>query len=114
MTTAKKSDLPKWKKAITPGESWEKEELLDAIYWSRQIFSLFVGILWGVLPLTGAMGLSGFFVASVLFVIVYTTKFLGIYEDDFGGRGELVQEGMMPAFAAFMVSWIITYSTLHA
>ena len=34
-----------------------QEEFLDVIYWMRQVVSLVAGITWGIIPLTGALGL---------------------------------------------------------
>jgi EMC6 len=33
-----------------------QDELLDVIYWWRQGLCIAMGILWGVVPLTGLMG----------------------------------------------------------
>ena len=33
-----------------------QEEFLDVIYWMRQFVSILFGLVWGVVPLTGALG----------------------------------------------------------
>ena len=41
-------------KVFTGGADWtEKEELLDVIYWARQIIGLVLGAIWGLAPLHG-------------------------------------------------------------
>ena len=34
-----------------------QEEFLDVVYWMRQLVSIVVGLSWGAIPLTGAVGL---------------------------------------------------------
>lgn len=47
------------KLGLTKNAEWPDEEIfLDFIYWSRQIFGLFLGVIWGVIPLTGFLGLA--------------------------------------------------------
>jgi hypothetical protein len=36
-----------------------QEELLDIIYWMRQMVGVLVGLVWGVIPLYGIVGLLG-------------------------------------------------------
>lgn len=38
----------------------DTEIFLDWIYWSRQIVGLLFGLIWGVIPLTGLIGLIAF------------------------------------------------------
>lgn len=34
-----------------------QEEFLDVIFWLRQLFAVIIGIIWGVLPLKGIIGI---------------------------------------------------------
>lgn len=34
-----------------------QDEFLDVIYWSRQVFGILLGIIWGIVPLKGFLGL---------------------------------------------------------
>lgn len=46
------------KLGLTKNADWPDEEIfLDWIYWSRQIVGLFLGLIWGLIPLTGLFGL---------------------------------------------------------
>jgi len=103
----------KWAKAFTRDSQWSKSELTDVIYWLRQVFSIVIGLLWGLIPLKGAIGIAGFLVSSFSAVFVYYSKFLGVDEDEFGGTWELASEGAMSAFGSFLVSWIITYNLVY-
>lgn len=47
------------KLGLTKNAEWPDEEIfLDWIYWSRQIVGLFLGVIWGLIPLTGFFGLA--------------------------------------------------------
>ena len=37
--------------------SFLQDEFLDVIYWMRQLVGIVVGILWGVLPIKGILGI---------------------------------------------------------
>lgn len=43
----------------------DKDELLDVIYWGRQVLGLAIGIIWGAIPLHGLF-------AIVLYVVITT------------------------------------------
>lgn len=101
-------------KAITRGSLWpDKDEFLDVIYWLRQVLGIIIGLVWGILPMQGFLGLALFFFVSSIIIYIYFQSFQGVDEDDFGGFSELVKEGCMTSFAGFLVTWIITYSGLH-
>lgn len=34
-----------------------QEEFLDVVYWARQALGIILGIIWGLLPLKGLIGL---------------------------------------------------------
>ncbi|KAL7735427.1 hypothetical protein ACLKA6_019544 [Drosophila palustris] len=38
-------------RALTKSEWEDKDEFLDVIYWSRQVFGILLGIIWGIVPL---------------------------------------------------------------
>lgn len=101
-------------KAFTPGQSLsehEFEELPEIIYWSRQVFALLQGILWGIIPLQGTIGLGSSVILNSSLVFFYA-RFLGLDEDEWDIT-KLLMEGAMPAFGCFMVTWIISYTFFH-
>ena len=53
-----------------------------------------------------------FFAVCVGVSFVYYTRFLKIDDEEFG-RFEMMKEGLFPAFAVFLLSWIISYNALH-
>jgi len=92
----------------------DKEEFLDVIYWARQIIGIIVGLVWGLFALKGFLGLALFAAISAGIIYVWFTAVQGVDESEFGGAWELTKEGFMTSFAGFLVTWIITYSHLHA
>ncbi|XP_017061428.1 respirasome Complex Assembly Factor 1 [Drosophila ficusphila] len=102
-----------WARAITKSEWEDKEEFLDVIYWSRQVFGIFLGVIWGIVPLKGFLGLVLFAGISCGIVYLYAINFQNVDEDAYGGVWELVKEGFMTSFAGFLVTWIIFYTGLH-
>ncbi|KAH8257883.1 hypothetical protein KR038_002404 [Drosophila bunnanda] len=100
-------------RAITKSEWEDKEEFLDVIYWSRQVFGIILGVIWGIVPLKGFLGLVLFAGISCGIVYLYAINFQNVDEDAYGGVWELVKEGFMTSFAGFLVTWIIFYTGLH-
>lgn len=102
---------------------------MDWIYWSRQIIGLVFGLIWGIIPLTGMIGLIAFGkrklierqktntylilgLASSGYVYLYCNV-MNIDDEEHGGIWEIVKEGFMTNLASFLVVWIITYSSIH-
>lgn len=53
-----KKRLSKWEKAVIPDSEdlWTKEELLDVLYWLKQVVGVVVGVISGLIPLLGVNG----------------------------------------------------------
>nr|CAB3265380.1 uncharacterized protein C20orf24 homolog [Phallusia mammillata] len=101
-------------KALKRGASWpEREDLLDVVYWSRQILSVLIGILWGTIPLVGIFAIILYVGITTVLLSLYVTEYQKQDIEEYGGFTELAKEGFMSAFASFLVAWIITYSALH-
>ena len=61
-----------------------KDEILDFVFWCRQIIALIFGLSAGIMGFTGIYVIVSFFVALFLLSYVYYTKILKINEEDFG------------------------------
>ncbi|KFD53655.1 hypothetical protein M514_05571 [Trichuris suis] len=93
-----------WKRAITPNADWsQKDDLLDAIYWLKQLVSAILGVLWGTLPLRGALAIAIYFLACSCISHLYVTSFQRVDEEWIGGLAEVIKEGFSTAFATFLV-----------
>ncbi|BFZ12953.1 hypothetical protein BsWGS_15992 [Bradybaena similaris] len=102
-------------KALTPEFDWsDKDEFLDVIYWMRQIMGLLLGLVWGIIPLKGLLGLALFMLVNVAIVYMYYNSFQKVDEETYGGTLEILKEGLMTSFSSFLVAWIILYSALHS
>jgi len=91
----------------------DKEEFLDVIYWARQIIGIVIGLIWGLVPLKGFLGLVLFAALSAGIIYVWFTAVQGLDESEYGGTWELTKEGFITSFAGFLVTWIIIYSGVH-
>uniref|UniRef100_A0A8C5E784 RAB5 interacting factor n=1 Tax=Gouania willdenowi TaxID=441366 RepID=A0A8C5E784_GOUWI len=109
-----------WSKALSSNAVWdEKDEFLDVIYWLRQIIAVILGLIWGVAPLKGFLGIAIFCIINAGVLYVYFSSFQQIDEEEYGGTWELTKEGFMTSFALFLVhcchlhgtSWSLHHST---
>lgn len=91
---------------------WPQDDLLDTIHWLRQASALLIGIVWGVVPLTGWVGFVAFLAVGTLAIFAWYRR-QGIDEDDYGGHQPLLAEGLAPCVSVFLLTWISVYSTLH-
>uniref|UniRef100_A0A0E0KXN2 Kinetochore protein SPC25 n=1 Tax=Oryza punctata TaxID=4537 RepID=A0A0E0KXN2_ORYPU len=84
-----------------PEASWDK------------VLGLACGLLWGAVPLVGAIWIALFVTLSTGLVYWYYAYLLKIDEEEFGGHGALLQEGMFASFTLFLLSWTLVYSLVH-
>nr|XP_040227252.2 respirasome Complex Assembly Factor 1 [Anopheles coluzzii] len=115
MAKSKQSHIASvWNRAIKPNSEWtEKDDFLDVVYWARQVLSILIGIVMGLIPLKGFIALALFALLNCGAVYLYSTSFQNIDEDAYGGMWEVVKEGFMTSFACFLVTWIIFYTGIH-
>uniref|UniRef100_A0A182U5N0 Rab5-interacting protein n=1 Tax=Anopheles melas TaxID=34690 RepID=A0A182U5N0_9DIPT len=115
MAKSKQSHIASvWNRAIKPNSEWtEKDDFLDVVYWARQVLSILIGIVMGIIPLKGFIALALFALINCGAVYLYSTSFQNIDEDAYGGMWEVVKEGFMTSFACFLVTWIIFYTGIH-
>ncbi|KJH46299.1 Rab5-interacting protein [Dictyocaulus viviparus] len=101
-------------KAFRAGSEWsDKDELLDVVYWGKQVLSLIVGITFGAVSMHGILAIVAYIVISTVVAQNFVVKYQQVDEDEVGGFWELAKEGFGSAFATFMVSWITVYSAVH-
>lgn len=92
----------------------KEDEVKDFLYWMRQGLAVLCGVVWGLIPVTGVVGMVGFLALSTALVWGYYTVVLRVDEEEMGGHGSLLQEGLFTSFGMFMLLWILTYSCVHA
>lgn len=92
--------------------TWDdKDEVLDAVYWSRQIVAIFMGFIYGFLAITGSVGIISFCLLNSLAAYMIAMKTGHEFEPD--ENFSPIKEGFMTTFATFLVSWIVTYTAIN-
>ncbi|OVA17850.1 Rab5-interacting [Macleaya cordata] len=103
----------KFMKLFDPEASWDKDQLGDVLHWIRQVVAVICGLLWGAVPFVGAIWIIVFLLLSSGIVYWYYSIKLKIDEEDFGGHGALLQEGLFASMTLFLLVWITVYSLAH-
>lgn len=103
----------KFSKLLDPDVNWEKDQLCDVLHWIRQGLGVLLGLIWGAVPLIGAIWIVVFLVISSGVVYGYYAHVLKIDEEEYGGHGALLQEGLFASFTLFLLAWILVYSLAH-
>ena len=98
-------------KALTRGEpeNLDKDEVLDLIFWIRAIIGLVVGLVAGILGLTGFPVIMTFIASLFGGSYFYYSKFLEVDTEDYN-ENELLMEGVGNGGGLFMLAWIIMYT----
>lgn len=89
----------------------DKDEVLLAVYWYRQVIALLMGFIWGTLGITGFVGIISFGILNSL--AAYSMAMRSGYEFEADENFLSVKEGIMATFATFLVSWTVTYTSVH-
>ncbi|KAI3806414.1 hypothetical protein L1987_22319 [Smallanthus sonchifolius] len=100
-------------KFLDPEASWDKDQLGDVLHWIRQIVALVCGLLWGAVPLVGGIWLVAFLLISSGIIYGYYAIILKVDEEEFGGHGPLLQEGLFASVTLFLLAWTLVYSLAH-
>ena len=80
------------------------------MHWFRQAQAVVLGIAYGAFKITGAPGLTSFIGLTILGPITFVKQIHEYDEDEVSKIGPIALEGMLPAFALFLLTWIITYT----
>ncbi|CAN0854222.1 Respirasome Complex Assembly Factor 1 [Linum grandiflorum] len=93
----------KFAKLFDPEASWDKDQLGDVLHWIRQVVALLCGLIWGAIPLVGGIWIGIFLLISSGIIYGYYGMILQVDEEDFGGHGALLQEGLFASVTVFLV-----------
>ncbi|KAJ2852588.1 hypothetical protein IWW36_000217 [Coemansia brasiliensis] len=110
----KQTKLTVWQRAFMRDQDWRKDELRTCIFWVVAAFSLATGFAFGLLGLRGLPCFIAYFAGVVVAPSMYWSNFLGIDEQDFGGKMEILNDSIGSGAAIFMLSWTGMYSLLYA
>lgn len=97
---------------VTKTGPWDKKSLGLAVYWSKLILSVVLGIVVGLIGLKGAIG--NLLYLSVPFLLqFYVSGALNVdIEEVFGNAGAVAAEGMVPCYAIFVLIWTFIHTAL--
>lgn len=92
-----------------PSAPWAKDDILDALYWIRQALAVVAGPLAGI---TGRQGVATFalFVTTSCSAGLSFARSLGVDDEELGGVGPLLGEGLSQSVALFVLLWVVTFS----
>ena len=99
-------------KIASRATTYSSAEMDTACHWTKQAVALGVGVASGVMPLQGMQPMLTFLVLSLL--CTYATYSLLLRANPDGeAQIELLKEGMMPATALFLLTWIVLFTLMH-
>jgi hypothetical protein len=93
------------------GKVWTKEAAISRLHWTRQIIAVCVGLICGILPITGWLGFVSFFTFTLAITHMYVFVYLGVPDNVFGEQGT-AHEGLMQAMGVFLLTWITVYTVV--
>ncbi|EFJ45972.1 hypothetical protein VOLCADRAFT_105763 [Volvox carteri f. nagariensis] len=96
-----------------PEAEWTKDELLTCVHWQKQITAAILGLICGVLPLTGLEGFVTFLALQLVSTMVFYRMVLRVNEEVHGGAAEALADGFPTFTAIFVLLWVLTYNLLH-
>uniref|UniRef100_A0A1D1Z1T1 Uncharacterized protein C20orf24 n=1 Tax=Anthurium amnicola TaxID=1678845 RepID=A0A1D1Z1T1_9ARAE len=100
-------------KLLDPEACWDKDQLGDVLHWIRQVVGVVCGLVCGAVPFVGGVWILVFLLLSTSIIYGYYAYILKIDEEEFGGHGALLQEGLFASLTLFLLVWILVYSLAH-
>ena len=67
-----------FKKAISTGNEFSKDEVLDILFFAKQLFGVVMGVVVALLEIMGLPGIIVFALGTSLITYLYVFKFLGV------------------------------------
>mmetsp|Transcript_34576 Transcript_34576/g.87450 ORF Transcript_34576/g.87450 Transcript_34576/m.87450 type:complete len:127 (-) Transcript_34576:1732-2112(-) len=102
-------------KLLSPADAtWKKDELMNVLFTLKIVVAIGFGCMCGLLPITGWPAFVGYIVTSMVFTLGFYQSYLQIDEEEFGGHGELLNEGQAMGLGAFALCWILLYTEVHS
>lgn len=98
-----------WQKLKTKRE-WTSNELSEVIHWFRQIIGIVCGLVWGIIPITGFLGNILYMFVNFGVIFLWYDKYQDIDDEEYGGRFELMKEGLPSSISLFLICWILSYN----
>ena len=98
-------------KAINPQKKgvWTKKNFPEILYWTKLIISLLLGALWGILDMNGYQGVLTGMGSHLSLTFWYATSYCQLDLDEYPPE-DILQEGLQPSVALFLLSWILVHT----
>lgn len=78
---------------------------LFCFFWFSICFAIVIGLIWGLVPLTGSLGVVGGFMLNLVCTFLFWSKFLRIDDDEM--LSDVLKEGLGASLSAFLVSILV-------
>ncbi|KAJ1362869.1 hypothetical protein KIN20_022575, partial [Parelaphostrongylus tenuis] len=75
-------------------EWFDKDELLDVVFWGKRVLSLIVAITFGVTSMHGILAIHAYVAISTVVVQHFVLKYHQVNEDEVGGFWELARKDL--------------------
>lgn len=89
-----------------------QDQILDLLYWVRQVDAVVLGVVLGAAGVEGFMGFIGYIIFVTCLPLIYLNKFLRTNDEMHGGVKAFLMEGSMPSLGLFVLIWTLAYSLL--
>eukprot|EP00919_Chromeraceae_sp_WS-2016_P054413 GHVR01129270.1.p1 GENE.GHVR01129270.1~~GHVR01129270.1.p1 ORF type:complete len:116 (+),score=14.64 GHVR01129270.1:321-668(+) len=91
--------------------AWTKYDIMEILFWMKLLLGIVIGIVFGLIGVTGVVYIGIF----LYLVSLITSKYIERFEvDDHIEKLDILKEGINTSFPAFILSWTILYTFLHA
>ncbi|KAA8495428.1 hypothetical protein FVE85_1583 [Porphyridium purpureum] len=94
------------------GRKMKTNQVLDLLYWMRQIGALIMGVVLGAGAVEGFVGFVAFGVCVIMLPLVYLNMYLNTNDELHGGAKAFLMEGTMPSLGLFVLVWTLAFSIL--
>ena len=110
-TTPKESIKDHIIKAISPQKKgfWTKKNFPEVLYWVKQVLSIFLGLLWGNINMSGYHGVLAGVGSHLSLTFWYVNTYCQVDLEEYPPE-EVLKEGAQQSIALFLLSWILVHT----
>jgi hypothetical protein len=93
--------------ALTPNPDIDKDDLLSALHWIKQVVAFIFAVTVGTLKLTGLPVILVYLVVMASTSLGYSWQLVKAFHVE---AWDIVSEGFGPSFFMFLVTWILSFT----
>ena len=98
-------------KCLKQNSSPNLEEFSNFAMVYKQVLSMILGVLFGVLGVKGWIGFLVFFLLCNLSLVKYTEDYLGV-DEEVVDKSKIYSESLGPSIGLFVLVWSVTHSLI--